>query len=390
MAKNNEEVVSITRAIRANRIARSNALSGPRPSQTAAAQAPSTTARPEGADSDGRNAGSSDAAAATTAAEVFTPDEAFALESAVAGTEPETQLLVEEHLWLVDRLAGQAARRFPRYVERTELWSAGVLGLVEAARRYDPAYNVPFAAYASARVRGEMLESARSADLAPRRLRRSLRELAEAVETLTQQLGRVPTLVEVAQTANLEIDVVRDRLQTASALMSTSLDDSSSSSSSDEALSTIVTEPGEKLSQQELLGALREAVMQLPEPLQSILVRSHWNNERLVDIAEEMGISFQRVGQYRVEAITALAAWFAVLYDSVPTPDPSLPGAVRRAAFCASLASTSTWRTRLEAGAAPATGVPIAGTSHRAPDLSIAPEPATSAAAQSSSEPANA
>ena len=95
---------------------------------------------------------------------------------------------------------------------------------------------------------------------------------------------------------------------------------------------------------------LREAIGELPEPLKSILVRSHWNNERLVDIAEDMGISFQRVAQYKVEAVTALAAWFATLYEAVPAPDAGLPGAVRRAAFCAALSARSTWRTRLEAG----------------------------------------
>ena len=315
MAKQNDDVVAITRAIRASRVARADALSGPRPVRA------------------------DDAA-----------DSSDAGESATVPAVPEQRELVEDHLWLVDRLASQAVRRFPRYVERNELWSAGVLGLVEAARRYDPTYGVPFAAYASARVRGEMLEAVRSSDLAPRRLRRSLRELAEVVERLTHELERVPNLAEVAKAADIDVAVVRDRLHTAANLVSTSLDDDNSSSQSDLALATLHTEPTERLSQQELIGALREAVGELPEPLKSILIRSHWNEERLVDIAADMGISFQRVAQYRVEAVTALAAWFATLYDAVPTPDPSLPGAVRRAAFCAGLTARSTWRARLEAG----------------------------------------
>jgi RNA polymerase sigma factor for flagellar operon FliA len=339
VGKRNEDVVSITRAVRAGRIARAQSMSGP----------PALS----------RSGVAEDALSANdqTLTELDLEDlepgvfgSPESVQRATEGTNPMAKQLVEDHLWLVDRLAGQAARRFPRYVERNELWSAGVLGLVEAARRYDSSYNVPFAAYASARVRGEMLETARSADLAPRRLRRSLRELAEVVEGLTQTLGRVPSLAEVATAAQIDVGVVRDRLQTASNLVSSSLDDSNGSSQSDNALATITTEPTEKLSQQELLGALREAVSELPEPLKSVLVRSHWNNERLVDIAEDMGISFQRVAQYKVEAITALAAWFATLYEAVPAPDAGLPGAVRRAAFCSSLAARSTWRTRLEAG----------------------------------------
>ena len=143
---------------------------------------------------------------------------------------------------------------------------------------------------------------------------------------------------------------VTARLSAAASLNTTSLDDATSGAQHDPSLAVLATEPTEHLTQQELIGALHEAVRQLPEPLQSILVRSHWNNERLVDIAAEMGVSFQRVAQYRAEAVTALSAWFATLYDTVSAPDPSSPGAVRRAAFCTALAERSTWRSRLQAG----------------------------------------
>jgi len=258
--------------------------------------------------------------------------------------------LVEEHLWLVDRLVGQTARRFPNHVERSELWSAGVLGLVEAARRYDASLNVPFPAYAAARVRGEMLEAARGADLASRRLRRSLRDLAGVVEQLTQELGRVPNIDEVAFRSHLDINVVRARLDDAAALArSSSLDADTSANAGAAALGDPDADPAEILAKQELIGALREAVDNLPEPLKSVIIRTHWGNERLVDIAADMGITFQRVAQYRAEAITALTAWFSHLYDAVPSPSQALPGSVRRAAFCSQLAARSSWSARLEA-----------------------------------------
>ncbi|MEZ5218348.1 MAG: sigma-70 family RNA polymerase sigma factor [Ilumatobacteraceae bacterium] len=258
--------------------------------------------------------------------------------------------LVEEHLWLVDRLVGQTARRFPNHVERNELWSAGVLGLVEAARRYDASLNVPFPAYAAARVRGEMLEAARGADLASRRLRRSLRDLAAVVEQLTQELGRVPNIEEVAERSHLDAGLVRQRLDDAAALArSSSLDADTTGTTTAAALGDPDADPSEILAQQELIGALREAVDALPEPLHSVIVRTHWGNERLVDIAADMGITFQRVAQYRAEAITALTAWFSNLYDAVPTPAQTLPGSVRRAAFCSQLAQRSSWSARLDA-----------------------------------------
>lgn len=280
-----------------------------------------------------------------------------------AGTGDDPTSLVNEHLWLVDRLAAQAARRFPTYVEGSELWSAGVLGLVEAARRYDPSYNVPFAAYASARVRGEMLENARAADIAPRRLRRNLRELAEITERMTQELGRTPTLQELADAADVDVSLVRERLQRAAELATTSLDrqPTDGEGRSDQNMATVAAsmsaaltdhdgDPAEVLGQRELLGALREAVAALPEPLKSVLIRSHWGGERLADIAADMGVSFQRIAQYRVEAVTALTAWFATIYDNVQAPDAGQPGSVRRAQFCAELARRSSWQARLEMG----------------------------------------
>jgi len=325
--KRDDNVVAITKAIRANRVARLQGQEGGAPqdsSSTATSTAPSGDAGKQ--------------------------------------LRPEQAEMVEEHLWLVDRLASQAARRFPRYVERNELWSAGVLGLVEAARRFDPNYGVPFASFASARVRGEMLEAVRAGDMAPRRLRRSLRELAVVVDDLTQELGRVPSLTEVAEAADIDVDLVRSRMSTAASLVPSSLDDDDSPAS-ERALASLHTEPAERLSQQELLGAIREAVVELPEPLKSILIRTQWGGEKLIDLGEELGISAQRVAQYRVEAITALAAWFATLYEAVPMPDQSLPGTVRRAAFCAALASNSSWQARLDKGASaffdPATDAPV-------------------------------
>lgn len=256
--------------------------------------------------------------------------------------------LVTEHLWLVDRLAANAARRFPSHTDRAELWSAGVLGLVEASRRFDPSEGVPFAAFASARVRGQIIDQVRSRDLASRRLRRVLRVVVRASEFLAQHLGRAPTLEEISQASGMPLEMVRNALDDLAALTDpASLDEGALA---DGALVDRGPDPGDQLAEAELLGTLREAVDRLPEPLRSIVTRSYWDGARLQDIAADMGITFQRVAQYRAEALAALGAWFAQLYDEVAGPDDHGPGRARRLAFCASMATHSTWRARLAAG----------------------------------------
>ena len=74
--------------------------------------------------------------------------------------------LVTEHLPLVDQVVARVSARFPRHVDRDELRNAGRLGLVEAARRYDPSTEVPFDRYAAIRIRGAILDSTRSRDWA--------------------------------------------------------------------------------------------------------------------------------------------------------------------------------------------------------------------------------
>jgi RNA polymerase sigma factor for flagellar operon FliA len=72
--------------------------------------------------------------------------------------------LVREHLGLVHEVVNRVAAGFPRHVERDELIDAGRLGLVEAARRYDPSTGVPFERYAAIRIRGAVLDSTRTRD----------------------------------------------------------------------------------------------------------------------------------------------------------------------------------------------------------------------------------
>ncbi|MGZ6840108.1 MAG: sigma-70 family RNA polymerase sigma factor, partial [Frankiaceae bacterium] len=79
--------------------------------------------------------------------------------------------LVEEHLPLVHHVLYQVAAHYPRHADREELAQSATLGLVEAAHRFDPSRGVPFARWASVRVRGAIVDAARALDFAPRSLR---------------------------------------------------------------------------------------------------------------------------------------------------------------------------------------------------------------------------
>lgn len=106
--------------------------------------------------------------------------------------------LAAQHIDLIHPIVTQVASRFPRHVDRSELWSAGAIGLVEASRSYNPETGVPFNRYASIRIRGAMIDSARKRDWAVRSLRRQMRELHEAEQHIETTKGRHATDLEIA------------------------------------------------------------------------------------------------------------------------------------------------------------------------------------------------
>jgi RNA polymerase sigma factor FliA len=268
--------------------------------------------------------------------------------------------LVETHLHLVDHVVHQLAARFPRHVDRDELKGAGAAGLVDAAHRYDPETGVPFARYASIRIRGAVLDATRSRDWATRRLRRDLREIDATTSKLEERLHRTPDDAEVAEAMGTDEATVRERR--ASAVTSTllTLDRPVGGEEGTVALGERLVEedsawlPEQALEQNELVGTLRTAIAHLPELPRRVLVEHHFEGRLLRDIADDLGVTEARASQLRHEALHALQAYFATGFDSVPEVPTNAPGKRRRASYVAQVSAASTWRSRLEGATAPA------------------------------------
>src|SRR5690625_918201 len=102
---------------------------------------------------------------------------------------PEDQL-VSKHLPLVRRLAWQMVGRLPANIELDDLMQAGLMGLLDAVRRYQKQPGAQFETYATARIRGAMLDELRSQDWPPRSVRSKARSIEEAITRLHQDLMR--------------------------------------------------------------------------------------------------------------------------------------------------------------------------------------------------------
>lgn len=109
------------------------------------------------------------------------------------------QELILGHLPMVESIARRVHGALPANarIELHDLAQSGLLGLVTAGRHYDPAAAVPFSIYARYRVEGEILDSLRRQDLAPRKLRRWQKQVSAAKRELVASLNREPTEEEL-------------------------------------------------------------------------------------------------------------------------------------------------------------------------------------------------
>ena len=99
--------------------------------------------------------------------------------------------LIAEHTDIARRIALRMARRYPTWVPREDLVAAGMLGLTEAAERYDESRKEPFLSFAEHRIRGAVLDELRRGDVLPRRARKLARRIATAIADLEQSGSRV-------------------------------------------------------------------------------------------------------------------------------------------------------------------------------------------------------
>jgi RNA polymerase sigma factor for flagellar operon FliA len=259
--------------------------------------------------------------------------------------------LVEEHLPLVAQVVGRVAAHYPRHADREELSQAARLGLVEAAARYEPDRGVPFALWASLRIRGAILDAVRALDFAPRNLRTAEREAAEAREALGLELGRPPTREELAEALGLTTQQLRRLESRVHRALLLSLDapvglEDGQPLTLGSRLEDGHLQPLEALEERERARYVRDALACLPPRLQEVVLASYVDEESYSAIAGRLQVTESRVSQLRTEALTLMREAIAAQYGAPVPVDPS-PRGRRRGAYVARVAGSSTYTTRL-------------------------------------------
>lgn len=112
---------------------------------------------------------------------------------------------VLDNLYIVKIIASKLYARIPSGIELEDLVHSGILGLIDAVRKYDPTKGTRFPTYASLRIRGAILDELRNMDWASRSLRQKIKEVEGAFQALESKLGRAPNEEEVAKSLNMSL-----------------------------------------------------------------------------------------------------------------------------------------------------------------------------------------
>jgi RNA polymerase sigma factor for flagellar operon FliA len=218
------------------------------------------------------------------------------------------QELILSCLSLVDSIARRVHGALPpnACVELHDLAQSGLLGLVSAGRGYDPATSVPFSVYARYRIEGEILDSLRRQDLAPRKLRRWQKEVSAARQQLAAVLKREPTEEELCDRLMISAVEMRSRSLVLSRTKLRCTPASDDSALPDRA-SGRDTDPDYICSQRQLRDMLDRLIENLPPRHQQVIRWHYGRHMSMKAIAVHMGVNDSRVSQMHRSALQAMA-----------------------------------------------------------------------------------
>jgi RNA polymerase sigma factor for flagellar operon FliA len=248
---------------------------------------------------------------------------------------PERDRLLIEHLSTVRYLARRIHERLPQHVELDDLISAGVVGLIDAFNKFDHNKKVQFKSYAQFRIRGAILDSLRILDWSPREFRRKGRAVQDAIQALTQALGRTPLEQEIAKQLNLGLNEYQLLLGDLKGLEIGSLNLEHMEGSGEDELAYVAGSPEEdplfRCLQGERRQCLVDAIEELPEKERMVLTLYYYEELTMKEIGLTLGVVESRVSQIHSSAVVRLRATLQGFrkIQAMPRAEkclPSLPG----------------------------------------------------------------
>jgi RNA polymerase sigma factor for flagellar operon FliA len=221
----------------------------------------------------------------------------------------DTQHYLTEYAPLVKRIAHHMMAKLPASVEIDDVIQTGMLGLLDAVKRYEESHGAQFETYAAQRIRGAILDGLRQADWLPRSFRRDLRRIEAAIGKLEQRLGRAPTEHEVAAELGMPLADYQKMLQEARGYQLISFEDFNHSDGEDyldRHCEDRTANPLDALLDRKLRERLVQGIAGLPEREKVVMGLYYEEELNFREIGETLGVSESRICQLHSQAIARL------------------------------------------------------------------------------------
>lgn len=219
--------------------------------------------------------------------------------------------LITEYLPYVKRIVQRISVHLPSNVETDDLINAGIIGLIQAAERYDPTMDNQFITYAVFRIKGAVLSELRSRDFLSKSNRRKAREIENTYLSLEQKLSRQAKDEEVAENLGLSLDEFY-RIKKISSISFISFEEIGYTSKEDQKsllhyLISHDTEDALTLTRlNEIEAAIAEAIGALPDKERKVISLYYWEEFTMKEIGKALDITESRVSQIHSQAIGRL------------------------------------------------------------------------------------
>ena len=237
--------------------------------------------------------------------------------------------LLREYAPLVRRVAYKIAARLPHSVEVDDLISTGVLGLIDAVKKFDPAKSNNFRSYAEIRIRGAILDELRHMDWVPRSVRQRAGEIESAYLKLQRERGRPVSDAEVAEHLGLELDAFHALVDRVKPMTVVSFEDLNVGGAGEQrnVLACIKDErepdPHSQLLHERLREGLEGALDELPEKQRLVLSLYYFEDLNLKEIGRILGVTESRISQLHSMAVLQLRGQLRSSLLASPDDDPT-------------------------------------------------------------------
>lgn len=235
-------------------------------------------------------------------------------EKKVESIEHIRNILMERHFPLVKYIAERLLQTLPKSIELDDLVSAGLFGLMDAIRGFDPGRGIKFKTYCTTRIRGSILDQLRSQDWVPRLVRLKASKIDKALQRLTGVYGREPTHSELARDLEMDHQELSNELQSASAKAMYSLSDKWEDRDDDSSMEKVDVLEDKKsidplgvLNREDMMGYLTRS---LTHKEQFIIEQYYQVGHTMREIGEMLNLTESRVCQIHSNVMGRLKSLF--------------------------------------------------------------------------------